>query len=54
MRPPWVEVCVYYTLLSMLDPELRFNDGVRESVKLTLREGSVVNPRSPVPWARAS
>ncbi len=49
MRPPWVEVCVYYTLLSMLDPDLRFNDGVRESVKLTLREGSVVNPRIPGP-----
>jgi N-methylhydantoinase B len=49
MRPPWVEVCAYYTLLSMLDPDLRFNDGVRESVTLTLREGSVVNPRIPGP-----
>lgn len=54
VRPPYVETSTFYSLLSMADPELRFNDGLREVVTFKHREGSVLNPRMPAPVGAAT
>jgi N-methylhydantoinase B len=47
--PQWAETATFFALLSMADPQLAFNDGLREPVSIRLREGSVFNPRMPAP-----
>ena len=37
LRPSMVEACVFYCLLGSLDPNLHFNDGMRDVVSLPLR-----------------
>ncbi len=36
LRPSMVEACVFYSLIGALDPELKFNDGMRDVVTLAL------------------
>jgi N-methylhydantoinase B/oxoprolinase/acetone carboxylase alpha subunit len=50
--PQYAEMATFYAVLGMAQPDLSFNDGVREAVTLTFREGSVLNPRMPAPSAR--
>jgi N-methylhydantoinase B len=52
--PQYAEMATFYALLAMADPDLSFNDGVREPVTLTFREGSVLNPRMPGPVGAAT
>ena len=37
LRPSMVEACVFYSLIGCLDPDLHFNDGMRDVVRLRLR-----------------
>ncbi|HEV7666162.1 MAG TPA: hydantoinase B/oxoprolinase family protein [Chloroflexota bacterium] len=52
--PQYGEMATFYALLAMADPQLTFNDGLREPVTLTFREGSVLNPRMPAPVGAAT
>jgi N-methylhydantoinase B len=52
--PQYAEMATFYALLAAADPELSFNDGLRGPVTLTLREGSVFNPRMPAPVGAAT
>ncbi|HTE87031.1 MAG TPA: hydantoinase B/oxoprolinase family protein, partial [Dehalococcoidia bacterium] len=54
IRPPHSEGAAYYALLCVADPDLEFNDGVREVVKFTYREGSVLDPLPPGPVGAAT
>ncbi len=47
LRPAQVEACCYYTLISLLDPELQYTDAARDLVTIRCRPGSVVDSRSP-------
>src|SRR5262249_41354325 len=35
LRPSMVEACVFYSLIGCLGPNLHFNDGMRDEVRLT-------------------
>lgn len=52
--PQYVEMATFYALLAMTDPELAFNDGLRDVVSLTFREGSVLSPQMPAPVGAAT
>ena len=54
VRPPYVEAATFYALLAVADPDLHFNDGLREVVTFTFREGSVLHPRMPGPVGAAT
>jgi N-methylhydantoinase B len=49
LRPSMVEACVFYCLIGSLDPNLHFNDGMREAVRLTLAPRTVTNAEPPAP-----
>jgi N-methylhydantoinase B len=49
LRPSMVEACVFYCLLGSLDPNLHFNDGMRDVVSLTLAPRTVTNAEPPAP-----
>src|SRR3984957_3423292 len=49
LRPSMVEACVFYCLLGSLDPNLHFNDGMRDVVRLTLAPRTVTNAEPPAP-----
>jgi N-methylhydantoinase B len=49
LRPSMVEACVFYALIGALDPELQFNDGMRDAVKLVYAPRTVTNAQAPAP-----
>jgi N-methylhydantoinase B len=49
LRPSMVEACVFYCLLGSLDPNLHFNDGMRDVVTLTFAPRTVTNAEPPAP-----
>ncbi len=49
LRIAMVEACVYYSLIGLLDPKLRYSDGIRELVTMRFGERTVVNAEAPRP-----
>ncbi|HUB95367.1 MAG TPA: hydantoinase B/oxoprolinase family protein [Stellaceae bacterium] len=49
LRPSMVEACVFYALIGALDPEMQFNDGMRDAVKITYAPRTVTNAAPPAP-----
>jgi N-methylhydantoinase B len=49
IRPPTVKAAVAYCLIALVDPHIFINSGVLNAFEVTLREGSVMNPRFPAP-----
>ncbi|MCC6887733.1 MAG: hydantoinase B/oxoprolinase family protein [Hyphomicrobiales bacterium] len=49
LRPSMVEACVFYALIGSLGPNLHFNDGMRDVVRLTFAPRTVVNAEAPAP-----
>ncbi len=49
LRIALVEACVYYSLIGLIDPALRYSDGIRDLVKLTFGQRTVVNSEPPRP-----
>jgi N-methylhydantoinase B len=47
LRPSLVEACVFYSLIGCLGPNLHFNDGMREAVRIVLKPRTVVNADPP-------
>jgi N-methylhydantoinase B len=47
LRPSMVEACVFYCLIGCLGPNLRFNDGMRDAVRLTFAPRTVTNAEPP-------
>ena len=46
LRPSMVEACVFYSLIGSLGPNLHFNDGMRDVVRLTYAPRTVDQRRS--------
>jgi N-methylhydantoinase B len=49
LRPSMVEACVFYCLIGSLGPNLHFNDGMREAVRLVFKPRTVTNAEPPAP-----
>jgi N-methylhydantoinase B len=49
LRPSMVEACVFYSLIGCLDPNLHFNDGMRDAVRLSFAPRTVTNAEPPAP-----
>ena len=49
LRIAMVEGCVYYCLIGLVDPELRYSDGARRLVSFRFAERSVVSAEPPAP-----
>ena len=49
LRPSMVEACVFYSLIGSLGPNLHFNDGMRDVVRMTFAPRTVVNAEPPAP-----
>ena len=49
LRPSMVEACVFYALIGSLGPDLHFNDGMRDVVRLKYAPRTVVNADPPAP-----
>jgi N-methylhydantoinase B len=49
LRPSMVEACVFYALIGSLGPNLHFNDGMRDVVRMTFAPRTVVNAEPPAP-----
>ena len=49
LRPSMVEACVFYSLIGCLGPNLHFNDGMRDAVRMTFAPRTVVNAEPPAP-----
>ena len=49
LRPSMVEACVFYALIGSLGPNLAFNDGMREVVRLTFAPRTITNAEPPAP-----
>jgi N-methylhydantoinase B len=47
LRPSMVEACVFYSLIGCLGPNLHFNDGMRDVVRIILKPHTVVNADPP-------
>ena len=47
LRPSLVEACVFYSLIGCLGPNLHFNDGMRDVVRIVLAPHTVVNADPP-------
>ncbi|MFQ5904931.1 MAG: hydantoinase B/oxoprolinase family protein, partial [Candidatus Binatia bacterium] len=47
IRPPLVQACCAYCLVSLVDPHLPINQGLARVVEATFREGSVLHPCYP-------
>src|SRR5437016_7270080 len=48
-RPSMVEACVFYSLIGCFGPDLHFNDGMRDLVRLTFAPRTIVNAEPPAP-----
>jgi N-methylhydantoinase B len=49
LRPSMVEACVFYCLIGSLGPNLHFNDGMRDVVRLVFKPRTVTNAEPPAP-----
>ncbi len=49
LRIAMVEACVYYCLIGLIDPNLRYSDGIRDLVSFEFAEHSVVSAEPPSP-----
>ena len=49
LRPSMIEACVFYALIGALGPDLHFNDGMRDRVRLVLAPNTVTNASPPAP-----
>src|SRR5262249_29959599 len=49
LRPSMVEACVFYGLIGCLGPNLVFNDGMREAVRIILAPRTITNAEPPAP-----
>ncbi len=49
LRPSMVEACVFYALIGSLGPNLAFNDGMRDVVRIVLAPRTVTNAEAPAP-----
>lgn len=49
LRPSMVEACVFYSLIGSLGPNLAFNDGMRDAVRIVLAPRTVTNSEPPAP-----
>jgi N-methylhydantoinase B len=49
IRPPLVQAACAYCLISLIDPHLYICSGLLQGFSVTVREGSVLNPRFPAP-----
>jgi N-methylhydantoinase B len=49
LRIAMVEACVYYCLIGLIDPNLRYCDGIRDLVSFEFAERSVVSAEPPRP-----
>jgi N-methylhydantoinase B len=49
LRPSMVEACVFYCLIGSLGPNLHFNDGMRDVVRLAFAPRTVTNAQPPAP-----
>src|SRR5919198_1109046 len=49
LRPSMVEACVFYSLIGCLGPNLHFNDGMRDAVRLVFAPRTVTNAEPPAP-----
>ena len=49
LRPSMVEACVFYSLIGSLGPDLAFNDGMRDVVRLKYAPRTIVNADPPAP-----
>jgi N-methylhydantoinase B len=49
LRPSMVEACVFYSLIGCLGPNLHFNDGMRDAVRLIFAPRTVTNAEPPAP-----
>ncbi len=49
LRPSMVEACVFYSLIGCLGPNLHFNDGMRDAVRLTFAPRTITNAEAPAP-----
>ena len=47
LRPSMVEACVFYSLIGSLVPELPFNDGMRDVLRLVFAPRTVTNAEAP-------
>jgi N-methylhydantoinase B len=47
LRPSMTEACVFYSLIGCLGPDLAFNDGMREAVRITYAPHTIVNADPP-------
>jgi N-methylhydantoinase B len=47
LRPSMVEACVFYCLIGNLGPNLHFNDGMRDVVRLAFKPRTVTNAAPP-------
>ncbi|MBK19922.1 MAG: hypothetical protein CMM52_13905 [Rhodospirillaceae bacterium] len=49
LRIAMVEACVYYCLIGLIDPNLRYSDGIRDLVTFEFAERSVLSAEPPRP-----
>ena len=49
LRPSMVEACVFYSLIGCLGPNLHFNDGMRDVVRLMFAPRTITNAEPPAP-----
>ncbi len=49
LRPPMVEACVFYSLIGSLGPDLAYNDGMRDVVRLKHGKRTILNADPPGP-----
>ncbi len=49
LRPSMIEACVFYSLIGALDPNIYYNDGMRDVVDIVLAPNTVTNASPPAP-----
>ncbi len=49
LRPSMIEACVFYALIGSLGPDLEFNDGMRDVVRIVHGDRTVTNAEPPGP-----
>jgi N-methylhydantoinase B len=49
LRPSMVEACVFYALIGCLGPDLAFNDGMRDCVRIKLAPRTITSAQPPAP-----
>jgi N-methylhydantoinase B len=49
LRPPMVEACIFYSLIGSLGPDIAYNDGMRDVVRVTYTPRTIVNAEPPGP-----